>query len=460
MHPVRIATILTLVGLAGCTGPVPPRATWSMSPTVLAASGSRPAWTLRQFGGDGFDSVAAVAAMPDGGLVIAGHFEGALDLGSDRLTSAGETDAFIARLDPDGRVDWADRVGGSGFDAATALVVDRAGNPVLVGELSGTVLVGDVRLRARGRSDVFAVSFAADGAVRWAVTLGDSDWDTAAGAALTRHGSIAVVGSSGRIERVDDRARADDSDVLVALIGPAGRLLWTRSFGGTEWDQGFAVAAQRDGGIEVAGSFGGAVELGSTRLVSAGLTDGFTVRLSRAGRVGRARRLGGTGADAATALAAWPDGRTAVAGQFTGTLSLADTTLVSGRASHVFVVRSDAGGEIVSATDAGAGEADALVALPDGALLLAGSDSVDLELVTGDPSEVILHRVGASGQRRVLLRLSGSLVTARGLATTRDGEAVVVGSFARHARLGPRAIEAEDSLDGYLMTTWLGGAGE
>ena len=460
MHPSHAMSLVVLAALAGCAGPGSPTRTSSSSATVLAPSGSRSAWTLRSFGGDGFDSVASAAAMPDGGLVIAGHFEGTLELGSDLLVSAGRTDAFIARLAPGGEVEWAERLGGVGFDAATAVVVDAAGNPVLIGDFSGTALVGDRRLRSRGRSDVFVAAFGADTAIRWAVTLGESDWDAAAAATITADGSIAVVGSTGRFERDDDRARADDSDVIVALVGATGKLRWVRSFGGTEWDQGFAIAAHSEGDFQVGGSFGGTLELGATRLVSAGVTDGFALRLSPGGRVVNAARIGGAGADAVTALAIWQDGASAMAGHFTGSVSLGSTPLMSGGESHVFVARSDASGEPIWALDTGAGEADALIALADGTLLLAGSYSLALELVAGDPSEVILHHIAPSGHRRALLRLSGSLVSARGLAATADGDAAVVGSFVRNAHLGPRAIEARDKVDGFLMTTWLGAWGD
>jgi hypothetical protein len=452
-------SLLLFAALPGCSGS-PPAPRLSSSATVMAASESRPAWSLRSIGGDGLDSVASVAAMPDGGLVIAGHFEGTLELGSDRLISAGHTDAFIARLAPSGEVDWAQRVGGAGFDSATEVLVDDAGNPVLVGEMSGSVVVGQQRLRARGQSDAFVVSFAGDTAIRWAVAFGEPGWDSAAAAAITADGSIAVVGSTGRIERDDERARADDADVLVALVGSTGTIRWVRRLGGTGWDQGFAVAAHPGGDIEVGGSFGGTLESGSTRLVSAGATDGFALRLSPAGRIVKARRIGAAGADAVTALAIWPDGSSAMAGQFTGSLSFGATPLAGGGESHVFVARSDAGGEPSWALDTGAGEADALQALPDGTLLLAGSYSLRLELVASDPSEVVLHQIGSRGHLRALLRLSGSLVTARALAITRDGDAVVGGSFVRRARLGSHAIEAEDTLDGFLMTTWLGGWGE
>jgi hypothetical protein len=190
------------------------------------------------------------------------------------------------------------------------------------------------------------------------------------------------------------------------------------------------------------------------------VTDGFSLRISPTGRVVNARRFGGKGADAISALAIWQDGTSAMAGHFTGSVSFGATPLMSGGESHAFVARFDAGGEPTWALDTGGGEADALLALADGTLLLAGSYSQSLEMVAGDPSAAVLHHIGPSGSYRALLRLSGSLVTARGLAMVGDSDAAVVGSFVQRARVGSRAIEAEDKVDGFLMTTWLGAWGD
>jgi len=448
-----------LATLAACAASASPPPTWTTSATILAASESRPAWALHRYGGDGFDSVSAVATLPDGSLVIAGHFEGELELGSDRLLSAGETDAFIALLDRDGEVEWAERLGGAGFDAATALVVDRAGDPVLVGDLSGSVSAGDQRLRARGEADVFVASFGKDGAIRWATAFGGPGWDTAAAAALTTTGDIAVVGASGTTDREGNRARADDADLLVALVGSAGEVRWTRSFGGDEWDQGFAVAADRDGGIAVGGSFGGSLRLGDATLESAGLGDGFVAWLTSTGRVRRAERIGGKGNDAVTALAIGPDRAYAIAGHFSGTMAVGKQRLVSTGDADVFVARHDPQGELrwaIRTGAAGADEAGGLLVLPDGSLLIAVTHPLALELIAGDgPSEVVLHHVSEAGALRDLVRLSGSFVSAHGLAVTRDGRPVVGGSFAHRVRLESHSYASKDALDGFLMTTSL-----
>jgi hypothetical protein len=127
--------------------------------------------------------------------------------------------------------------------------------------------------------------------------------------------------------------------------------------------------------------------------------------------------------------------------------------------TDVFVARHDPQGEplwAIRTGAAGADEAGGLLALPDGSLLIAVTHALALELVAGDgPSEVVLHRVSEGGALRDLVRLSGSFVSAHGLGVTRDGRAVLSGSFAHRVRLGSRIYASKDALDGFLMTTSL-----
>ena len=69
------------------------------------------------------------------------------------------------------------------------------------------------------------------------------------------------------------------------------------------------------------------------------------------------------------------------------------------------------------------------------------------------------HQVSEAGALRDLVRLSGSFVSARGLAVTPAGTAVVGGSFAHRITLGSRSYASKDALDGFLMTTSLGPRG-
>lgn len=77
--------------------------------------------SARRLGGPDDDAITSLAVTADGAVAVAGWFEGEIALGRDRLVSAGAADAFVAVLDPRGVWRWAGRRGGEGFDGVTAL---------------------------------------------------------------------------------------------------------------------------------------------------------------------------------------------------------------------------------------------------------------------------------------------------------------------------------------------------
>jgi hypothetical protein len=79
-------------------------------------------WSQR-FGGPIFDLGVAIAALPDGDTVISGKLSGAASIGGKSVTAETEEgQAFVARLDPDGKARWVELSAGSA--RANTLEVD------------------------------------------------------------------------------------------------------------------------------------------------------------------------------------------------------------------------------------------------------------------------------------------------------------------------------------------------
>ncbi len=83
-----------------------------------------------------------VAASPDGGLVVAGTLAGDLDVGGAVITTTGDTDVFLARLDAAGKTIETRRFGDALAQDARAMDLDAAGNVILVGSLAGAIDFG------------------------------------------------------------------------------------------------------------------------------------------------------------------------------------------------------------------------------------------------------------------------------------------------------------------------------
>lgn len=120
--------------------------------------------------------VHGMAVGPQGDIFLAGGFAGRLNLGQE-LVSAGDRDAFVARLSAAGEPIWSARFGAEEDDYATALAVDSAGEATFAGVFAGPVTFGTERLvgvsrQGSGRHDTFAAKIGADGAPRWALHFG------------------------------------------------------------------------------------------------------------------------------------------------------------------------------------------------------------------------------------------------------------------------------------------------
>jgi alpha-tubulin suppressor-like RCC1 family protein len=123
-----------------------------MEDGILAkyGQGGALAWKLL-IGGDGNDSVQALAADELGGAYATGFFEGNLSIQDHNLTSQGGRDIFVIQVDENGTVLWARSFGGKGNDFAKSLYFNANGNPtnlLIGGEIENIALFDNGYLAA------------------------------------------------------------------------------------------------------------------------------------------------------------------------------------------------------------------------------------------------------------------------------------------------------------------------
>lgn len=97
----------------------------------------------KQFGGTGDDVARSIAKDFDNNTYVMGDFSQTADFAPGplvfELTSNGQTDAFVVRLDPAGGFLYAKSFGGSTADLGREISVDSRGNMYMVGTFTGTV---------------------------------------------------------------------------------------------------------------------------------------------------------------------------------------------------------------------------------------------------------------------------------------------------------------------------------
>jgi len=328
---------------------------------------------VRQAGGSGDDRGFGIAARPDGGSFVTGVFSlaavfGPGEIGQVTLDSAGSSDIFIARYDPDGALVWARRAGGSGSDGGTGVVALPDGDAVVNGAFEdlatfGLGESGETTLASDGPSDIFIARYRANGTLAWARRAGGrgQDWGVAAaavadgGAVLT--GTFEATATFGAGERSQTVFRGETVppilepalDMFIARYRPDGTLAWARRAGGLAPDVGWGIAALPDGGAVVTGQFYlwatfGPGESAQTILASAGLSDVFVARYNSDGTLAWARQAGGASDDAGLGVAALSSGGAIVTGGFKDQATFgpgegSQTLLTSAGDADIFVAR-------------------------------------------------------------------------------------------------------------------------
>jgi hypothetical protein len=277
-------------------------------------------WAKR-FGGTASDSLHAMAVDASGNLYLAGQFNGTINLGSATLTSSGASDGFIAKLDSTGTVIWARKMGGTSANIAYSVAVKSTGELAVAGSFSGVAKVGSIALTSDGGSDAFVTLLDSAGAFQWAKRFGGNTADHARATAFDAAGNLwacgSFTGSGATGFGVAPLASAGAEDIFIVRLTPAdGTLLEATRYGGTGTDTALSLVTDPFGTMMLAGAFQNSIALGSSTLVSSGLSDTFVAKLRDGTGVVWALRGGGANDDRSQALAISTSGDIFHAGVF------------------------------------------------------------------------------------------------------------------------------------------------
>jgi hypothetical protein len=156
--------------------------------------GCREEW-LAQFGTPSGDVASALWVDAEGGVVVAGTTRGLLA----GTANAGQTDVFVRRYDVRGRALWTTQFGSTERESAIAVRSDELGNVIVTGA------IGDpfIDPTAAGEPDAFIAKLDPNGVVLWTRQFGTSDDDSPRGLELDADGNILVAGASAPLGRLD-----------------------------------------------------------------------------------------------------------------------------------------------------------------------------------------------------------------------------------------------------------------
>jgi len=314
--------------------------------TKFSSSGSRLLWA-KSFGSTGDDQVTSVAVDADGSVFMIGTFTGTIDFAPDnpdagQLTSQGQGDVFVVKLDRNGQFLWAQGFGGEAADEGLSIAVDSTGRAYVTGGFQGQMEIGQAPrnavLTSQGESDIFLACFESSGSLAWARSLGGGGNDEGRGIAISGY-HLYLTGSFHDAVAFDpgnpnfDRNSAGASDIFLAQFDIYGALNWVHALGAANDDMGTSLTADSAGNVYVTGYFRGQVNFdpgpGSRVLNSDGSSeDIFVAKYASDGSLDWAERIGGSGNDRANAITLDSRDGLYLTGSFEGTVDFDPSDVV------------------------------------------------------------------------------------------------------------------------------------
>jgi hypothetical protein len=108
--------------------------------------------------------------------VICGQFRGTANFGTGPITSAGDTDAYVARYNAmTGTAEWVKTFGDSRSQSANSVALDQSGDCFVCGDFLGTIDFGGGPVTADTGGSIYTVSYTPTGTFRWQQHFGSPD---------------------------------------------------------------------------------------------------------------------------------------------------------------------------------------------------------------------------------------------------------------------------------------------
>ncbi len=284
-------------------------------------------------GGRGDDRAAGVAVDASGQIYLAGS-TASTDfplVASIRQALGGSRDAFAVKLNAIGNLlVYSTYLGGSRYDAATAIAVDTGGNAYIAGDTQSTDFprLNPVQSVFGGATDAFVTKLNPAGAISFSSYLGGANVEHTGGVAVDASGNMYVAGGTLSVNfplaAPLQAVNGGSQDVFVTKISTSPPLLvYSTYLGGTGGqvgspEQANAIAVDSAGSAYIAGVTNSAnfpVTAGAFQTSFNGVQDAFATKLNAAGSAKLySTYLGSSSFDWASGIAIDSGGNAYVAG--------------------------------------------------------------------------------------------------------------------------------------------------
>ncbi len=235
---------------------------------------------------------------------------------------------------------WSRGLGGTSSDTGYGVAVDASGNVYVTGYFYNTVDFGGGVLTSAGSNDVFLASYTPSGKHRWSKRFGSTSSDYGYAVAVDGAGNVYLAGYFyGTVDFGGGAlTSAGSNDIFVASYTASGQHRWSKRFGGTSSDYAYGLAVDGSGNLYLTGSFYTSIDFGGGAIAANGSsTDLYLASFTSLGAHRWSKGFGGTSSDYGYGVATDAGGNVYLTGYFYNTLSFGGASLTSAGSFDVFL---------------------------------------------------------------------------------------------------------------------------
>lgn len=224
---------------------------------------------VKTFGGASSDLLTSMQLTSDGGSILTGY---------TILSSFGDNDIYVLKLNEKGNITWAKNYGGPSNDQSSSIIQTSDG---------GFIIAGQTKSFGASGYDIYLLKLGSDGAITWSKSFKAANDEFATGIIQTEDGGYIVSGYSNSFS-----ATGSDFDILILKLASDGTLVWGKTYGG----------AVNDFSTSIKKTLSGFVISGYTYSFDAQMGDALIINMSSSGTVLWSRMYGGMAEDRANSI--------------------------------------------------------------------------------------------------------------------------------------------------------------
>lgn len=220
----------------------------------------------QSYGSSDFNNANKVIVDNSRNIYVSGYFSGDLDFDQGpevhKLKSIGSTDAFVLKLDENGKYIWAISFNDLDYSEGINIALDPFGNLYAAGHFSEKIIIKTETDKdsviSIGSDDIHLSKFTIDGKLKWVKRYGSFSNDQVNSITTDNNGEIILTGSffgGTTLDGITMISGKGGNDAFTAKYDSSGNYLWSSTIGEDWQDQGTSVDTDNEGNVYTTGYY-------------------------------------------------------------------------------------------------------------------------------------------------------------------------------------------------------------